>query len=70
MTWSSRTDRPLPSLFIAEETIERWAEANEPAAYAQACPFGIAGQSVLDGRACAEFIAAHRDAWAPLVATG
>lgn len=60
----------LPSLFIAEDAIERWAEANEPAAYAAACPFGIAGQSVLDGRACAEFIAFHREAWAPLVATG
>ncbi len=55
----------LPSLFLAEEAIEEWALDNEPDDYALACPFGIAGQDVIDGLACALFIAEHRESWAP-----
>jgi hypothetical protein len=57
----------LPSDFIAESAIEAWAEASEAAAYRRACPEGIAGQSAITGRRCAEFIAAHVDDWSAAV---
>jgi hypothetical protein len=57
----------LPSDFVAERAIEAWAEQHEPTAYRRACPDGIAGQSVVTGRRCAEFIAQHVDAWAGAV---
>ncbi len=58
----------VPSSFLAEQAIEEWAQANVADAYASACPDGIAGQSPIDGLACAEFVAAHRDGWGPVVA--
>lgn len=58
----------LPSLFLAEEAIEQWAVANEPERYATACPSGIAGQDVITGLSCAEFIAEFAEAWESAVA--
>ena len=60
----------LPSLFRAERAIEGWAIEALPTEYAQACPDGVAGQSVLVGASCARFIAEHLDDWRPLVVTG
>ncbi len=58
----------LPSLFLAEEAIEQWAIANAAERYAAACPSGIAGQDVITGLSCAEFIAESRESWESAVA--
>ena len=58
----------LPSSFVAEQAIEVWASEQYPAEYEAACPDAIAGQSPIDGLACATFIAEHEAEWAPIVA--
>lgn len=58
----------LPSLFRGEEAIERWALENQRERYEAACPVGIAGQDVITGLACAEFVAEFAEEWAASVA--
>ncbi len=57
----------IPSSFLAERAIEEWAATNAAESYDEACPDGIAGQSPVDGLACAQFIADNQSGWQPAV---
>ena len=59
----------IPSSQVAEKAIERWAAKHAWLSYALACPFGIAGQSSIDGKKCAGFIARHEHQWRDAVAS-
>ncbi len=57
----------IPSSFAAERAIEEWAATHAAESYDEACPDGIAGQSPIDGLACAQFIADNHTGWQPAV---
>lgn len=59
----------IPSSQVAEAAIETWARAHRPLEYQRTCPQGIAGQSSIDGAACARFIARNQAGWSGRVAS-